>query len=262
MFHKFENRYIINGEIVTTTGIHIGTAMDEFKPSGNKNPFFKNAEGLPIIPGSSLKGLMRGFMQQMMLSEVGKEAFHGAWACNEAQPCVDEKGDEYKKLLEDKEIDAEIKLAKYLFGLDEKGGALCMVCRLFGSQSNGAKLLIRDAKVDEETFQNEYEMRSGVSIDRDLGISKNGQLFEVEIVPQGTRFKFQAVLENANEKEWDCVKKLLFAMKLGMLSVGGMKSRGLGGMEMENISYKKIDAENISNYLTGKNIEEKFLEFE
>jgi CRISPR-associated RAMP protein (TIGR02581 family) len=259
MFDKFENRYIISADIVTTTAIHIGTAENEFIPLGNRNSFFRNAEGLPLIPGSSLKGLMRSFLEQMLPGSREQKAaegiFSGSWSCAKSQRCVAEKPDQeskdFKELWEGNSADAENKLADYLFGED---GKLCTVCRLFGSKYNGAKLSIRDAKVKEETFQRDFEIRSGVAIDRDLGKSVPGQLFEVEVVPEGTSFSFQAILENADETEWNCVKSLLAAMELGMLSIGAMKSRGMGGMELQAISFQEIDQKNLMDYLTGKEI--------
>lgn len=262
MFYKFKNRYLITGEVVATTAIHIGAAQNEFIPNGNKNPFFRNAEDLPIIPGSSLKGMMRSFMEQILTSDCGAEIFCGGNTCSEEEPCVNNKSGEYKKLLESKEADAERKLSHYLYGGEGTDGKLCTVCRLFGSTNNSAKLFVRDAKVIESTFQSDFEIRSGVSIDRDLGKSKNNQLYNLEVVPEGTSFEFYAILENADEREWVSVKKLLQAMKLGMISIGGMKSRGLGGMELQKIKYQKIDALNIGDLLSGKMKETKKIELE
>ena len=56
MFNKFINRYVITGELEAVTALHVGAAQDVFKPNGCKNPFFRNADGKPLIPGSSLKG--------------------------------------------------------------------------------------------------------------------------------------------------------------------------------------------------------------
>lgn len=250
MFHEFTSRYMIEGQLCATTAIHIGAAEDTFKPGGNKNPFFRNAQGLPMIPGSSLKGAMRSMLEQFLLSEMGEEVFGGK-ACSEADPCINDKNKKYKDKVKDK---TEEELSNYLFAEDSEG-RLCMVCRLFGSKASSAKLHIRDAKVEEETFQNEFEVRSGNAIDRELGKSMQGHLYEVEVVPEGTVFSFRAILENAEDEEWNCVKMLLLAMESGFLMIGGMKSRGLGGIELQNIKYQKIDKENIKQFLTGGEIE-------
>ena len=45
MFGRFVSRYIIEGELVLVTALHIGAAEDVLKPGGCKHPFFRNAAG-------------------------------------------------------------------------------------------------------------------------------------------------------------------------------------------------------------------------
>lgn len=260
MFNKFKNRYVIEGKLVAATALHIGAAENSFKPDGCKNPFFRNCQGLPIIPGSTLKGVMRSFLEQYLSSDAGKDFLEGKEICNDMNPCVDEHRDkELRGLLQSKDAQAQVKLAEYLFGEQdkddgtEKTGKLCLICRLFGSRYSGAKLYVRDAKVIEETFDG-YEVRSGVAIDRDTGTSKNNFYFETEVVPEGTTFSFRAVLENADEQEINCVKMLLRAMKYEMVAIGGMKSRGLGEVRLEQIRLQEINTQNIREYLSGQEI--------
>lgn len=263
MFDRFVNRYVITGELEAVTALHVGAAEDVFKPNGCKNPFFRNAEGKPLIPGSSLKGAMRSFLEQYLSSESGKKVIpekihYRREICSEQKPCVNhKKDDEIKKLLKSREPDAQKELSRYLFG--EKGdtknpGKLCIVCRLFGSPYSAAKFSIRDAGV-EDSFDNEFEIRSGVAIDRDFGTGIDGKKFEIEVVPQGTIFSFRAVLENGDDTEWLIIKQLLMAMQLNMIPIGGMKSRGLGEIRLRHVKYQQITQENIADYLSGKKIE-------
>lgn len=265
MFDKFINRYIIEGDLVAVTALHIGAAENVFQPNGCKNPFFRDANNMPLIPGSSLKGAMRSFLEQYFSSGLGKRIFPGKeivyleHICNEENPCANPKQDkELEKILQKrKDNDVEIKLAKYLFGEEGKQGKLCMVCRLFGSQYSAAKFSVRDAGVIDESFDGKFEIRSGVTIDRNLGISADGKKFEVEVVPKETAFSFHAILENGNEIEWEIIQWLLRAMKIGLIQIGGMKSRGLGEIKLENIKYQIINQNNIENYLCGEQIEIK-----
>lgn len=242
MFEEFINRYVIEGNLVAVTALHIGAAESVFQPNGCKNPFFRNAHGLPLIPGSSLKGAMRSFLEQYLSSESGrdgilKETNYRTEICNEKNPCTDIKQDEtLKGLLEQRAADSGEKLSEYLFGTKGgKDGKLCMVCRIFGSPLSCAKFSIRDARVDEDSFSREFEIRSGVAIDRNLGTNVENRTFTTEVVPEGTKFSFQAVLENAEEHEWKVVKQLLRAMELGIIPIGGMKSRGLGEIKLTDI---------------------------
>lgn len=265
MFDKFVSRYVIEGRLVAVTAIHIGAAENVFKPGGCKNPFFRNAEGLPLIPGSSLKGAMRSFLEQYLSSESGKKMIpekihYKRTICNEEEPCVESKKDnkknnELKELLKSKDKDAQRKLSEYLFGVKgEKDGKLCIICRLFGSHYSAAKFSVRDAGVIEETFQGEFEIRSGVAIDRNLSISADGKKFETEVVPEGTAFSFRAVLENGDETEWKIIQQLLRAMEFTLIPIGGKKSRGLGEIRLENVRYQNINENNIAEYLSGKEI--------
>lgn len=257
MFHEFVNRYIIQGKLVAATALHIGAAEDALRPGGCKNPFFRNADGLPLIPGSSLKGAMRSFLGQYLSSESGKKEIpekihYRRDVCNEQEPCVNPKTD---KLKEEGENGGSL-LSEYLFGNGkEKEGKLCIICRLFGSPYSAAKFSVRDARVIDETFQNGFEIRSGVSIDRDFGTNISGKKFDIEVVPQGTSFSFYAVLENGDETEWHMIQQLLRAMEMGLVPVGGMKSRGLGDIRLTEVKYQEINGLNIADYLSGKDID-------
>lgn len=266
MFDKFENRYIIEGNLTAVTALHIGAAEDEFRPNGCRNPFFRNAAGLPLIPGSSLKGAMRSFLEQYLSSEAGRDALlkdvpFRKDICNEQNPCADAKRDsKLKKLLKKKEDNSEETISDYLFGTKDGGsGKLCMVCRLFGSHCSAAKFSIRDARIISGTFEDEFEIRSGVAIDRNLGTSVENKTFTTEVVPEGTEFSFKAVLENGDPCEWHVVEQLLRAMEIGLIQIGGMKSRGLGEIKLTKIRYQKIDETNIAAYLSGKSV--PFIDF-
>ena len=78
-------------------------------------------------------------------------------------------------------------------------------------------------------------------------------------MPEGTEFSFKAVLENGDPCEWHVVEQLLRAMEIGLIQIGGMKSRGLGEIKLTNIRYQKIDETNIAAYLSGESV--PFIDF-
>ncbi|EOS79229.1 sso1426 family CRISPR-associated ramp protein [Dorea sp. 5-2] len=267
MFHKFINRYVITGELEAVTALHVGAAEDVFKPNGCKNPFFRNADGKPLIPGSSLKGAMRSFLEQYLSSDSGSAIIpdnihYRRSVCSADHLCADHLCADHKteadlkKPLRSNKAENEKELSEYLFGVagdDKKRGKLCIVCRLFGSRYSAAKFSIRDAGVDD-SFEDEFEIRSGVAIDRNFGTSVGGNKFETEVVPKGTKFSFRAILENGDDTEWMIIRQLLMAMHLNMIPIGGMKSRGLGEIRLQKVLYQKISQENIADYLSGKEI--------
>lgn len=242
MFSKFENRYIIKGDIETQTAIHIGDSNNSFYQGNNKNYFLKDMDDNPLIPGSSLKGVMRSFTEQILLSNELIEKEFGKSPCTTLKPCIDVKNDEsYKAFIDKKEYEK-----------------LCIICKVFGSSVNASKFMIRDAKVIEETFYNRFEVRSGVAIDRELGKSRRNHFYEIEVVPEGTKFSFYAIAENLDDKEWECIKLILKAMKVGFINIGGGVSKGFGNIVLDNIKIKKIDKNNIFNYL----VDESSIKFE
>ena len=60
---KFNGKYIIDAKIELITGLHIGTAENSLDIGGVDNPVIKDANGIPYIPGSSLKGKLRSLME-------------------------------------------------------------------------------------------------------------------------------------------------------------------------------------------------------
>ena len=260
MFETFQNRLKITGKICAQTALHIGAAEQEFAPGGARNPFLRNALGFPFIPGASLKGVMRSFMEQLFAEREQGAKLAGvdteAWVsvCTISEQCIDksskkknEKSEMFSKLLE--------KYGNTHDGDDEKAYVkfiednTCMVCHLFGSQVNGAKLLVRDAIVYEDSYNGDFELRTGVSIDRELGRAVQGRFYDFEVVPQGTEFQFCMVAENLNDNEWQCLRVLLRAMGMGFLSVGGMTSRGLGSFTLEDVKIQLLDKNNLVNTL-------------
>lgn len=72
---RFEGIYKIEAELLCITGLHIGGSKDKFEIGGLDNPVIKTnfnldlpdgrriTEGMPYIPGSSLKGKIRSLLE-------------------------------------------------------------------------------------------------------------------------------------------------------------------------------------------------------
>lgn len=250
MFEVFQNRLTFQGDIVTGTAIHIGAAEEAFTPSTVKKAFLRDAAGQPFIPGSSLKGVMRSYMERLLSSESAQSLNNANKACVFPKLCLSDK-DELKKLEEDNQGDDKRTQAI----LDR----LCMVCRVFGSPNSAAKLQIRDARVDTATFnaETDFEVRSGVSIDRDLEKASHGLLYDYQVVPRGTRFSFEAVAENVENDEWQFLRALFRSMEMEMLTIGGMTSRGLGSIRLDLKSISLLRPDNLLEVLLNGAEEER-----
>lgn len=249
MFDKFEKRYIITGNIRTTTGIYIGGNTNVFEPHNIDNIFLKDINGQPFIPGSSLKGVLRSYLEKV-LKGIGKEV------CVVPEICSDKfknKEDRERILNDIEEENMDESETNKLELLSQKMySEVCQICHLFGSGVNAAKLLIRDLKVKESSF-NGYEIRSGNAIDRDKNKTIKGALYTMEIVPADTIFDMKIILENPDITDLNNVGFLLKSMEEGDISIGGNVSRGLGGFVLEDCRIQRIDTNNIMNSFINDN---------
>ncbi len=86
MFRELENRAILHYRIVTRSDLHIG-GHTTIEPAEVDNSVIKDTDGYPIIPGSSLKGVLRIEMERLLRSLGLKICDVNAGACNECAVC-------------------------------------------------------------------------------------------------------------------------------------------------------------------------------
>lgn len=239
-FKLFDKRYIFTGYIKTETAIHIGGAEDVFEPNSIDNVVLKNKNNMPYIPGSSLKGVLRSYLERVLKAREENVCMIPD-LCSEKYNKKDDRDKKWKEIQEkykynDKEKQKRLSEAMY--------SEVCCICHLFGSGINAAKLLVRDAKVVEDSFAG-FEYRTGVSIDRDKNKARKGALYQIEVVPGDTSFEFKMVLENPDEKDIRNTAFLIKSMENGNIQIGGMTSRGLGEFILEELKISYIDKNNI-----------------
>ena len=67
LFDKFDNKTIINGVITAVDPLYIGSAGAEtLDPTQVDGSVLKDSNGLPVIPGSSIKGVVRSDFEAIM----------------------------------------------------------------------------------------------------------------------------------------------------------------------------------------------------
>jgi CRISPR/Cas system CSM-associated protein Csm3 (group 7 of RAMP superfamily) len=87
----------------------------------------------------------------------------------------------------------------------------------------------------------EVETRSGVGIDRATGAAAPNVFYGFEVVPRGTRIALRVELElpadpAATEQARRLLGSILRALGEGDISLGGMRSRGLGAVRLDRAS--------------------------
>ncbi|MGN0594292.1 MAG: CRISPR-associated RAMP protein Csx7 [Hominimerdicola sp.] len=243
LFDKFVNEIIITGKIIAIDPMHIGSSeTTSLDPTAEDSPVLKDSRGLPVIPGSSLKGILRSRFETVLNSLgknnvclLDKELMH--------ENCVDSKRDDE---LKNKYKNPQ----EYSQQVYENS---CEACKLFGGTAIAGRIQIKDCYCCQDKVI--YEHRDGVRIDRKTGSA--AAKFDYEIVPKDTTFDFYMKAENLDEKQKKYLNFLVKELESGNLSVGGKNTRGLGRIKLiidekcydENHNLKVKTAEDLKKEL-------------
>lgn len=238
----FENRLRITGELVAQTGVRVGMSAETAMPTVTDLPVIKDAHGKPFIPGSSLRGAVRAYVERIVRtfeSTVG----NGKGASNPVDP---------------NEWAIPPEKRRELAGRDDYEAQVyqlsCRVERVFGSPWLASRVRFTDLALieKEDQYPIEPELRDAVAIDREKESVANK--YDFEALPAGVRFQFELIAENLDEgEELGLVLLGIRALEQGEILIGGFKGRGLGHVKLEGAQYEWIDRANLKKYLiTGQ----------
>ncbi|WP_367343814.1 RAMP superfamily CRISPR-associated protein [Methanomethylovorans sp.] len=215
MFERLDNRVIVNYEVVTRSDLHIG-GHTTTEPADVDNPVIKNADSYPIIPGSSLKGVLRTEMERLLRG-----------------------------------LNLDIKVCDIFISGKGRGGCnVCPVCKLFGGNELASSIRIKDATANSKRTM----LRDGVAIDRKKRKAKDGGKYDIEVVPKGTLFTGTCTIENTKLGIYDHAKLGAFLSLLDFFnecsgSIGHASSRGFGEVKITVTDINLITAQ---DYLDGR----------
>lgn len=217
----FVKNYIINGEIICKTGLHIGGSVETIEIGGSDNPVLRDPiSNLPFIPGSSIKGKLR-----LLLELSDKESS--------------------KSIIENRGRPSESGIAAEFFGVANKEE---------GSNFSN-KIIVRDSYPTEETIKmwNESpEVIDGAELKYENTLNRitsEAKPRNIERVPINSKFKFEIILSIANNEyenisNYESLKPLFKPMKLLEDDyLGGSGTRGFGKIEFDNITIKERNLE-------------------
>jgi CRISPR-associated protein Csm3 len=191
----------VKGTITLKTGLHIGGSKSSLDIGGLDSPVIKTPQGVPYIPGSSLKGKIRSLL-------------------GIKEGSIDVKNDSG--------------LLVKMFGTSEKGKETvsrlifrdAMLDEADFKKSFTDKGAILDTGFTEAKYEN--------TIDRKSGTTKKGGLRQIERVPAGAKFNFEIVVNIFDEDSEDLVEKLKEGIALLENNyLGGSGSRGYGKVKVE-----------------------------
>jgi CRISPR-associated protein Csm3 len=204
---------VVEGIIRCETGLRIGGSKDTLEIGAMDNPIIRHpVNGLPYIPGSSLKGKMRSLL----------EIKAGSYDQTTGKPCACGKCDVCR-----------------LFGCGDPQRASEMTRLLFRDAmiTSESEAQLRD--VQEEKGLNFSEVKSENWIDRRTGKAGKGGLRTQERVPEGTTFKFELsvrIFESDDKEHFK--KKILEGLQLMQQDyLGSSGSRGYGKIKFLDLTF-------------------------
>ncbi|WP_457626792.1 type III-A CRISPR-associated RAMP protein Csm3 [Persephonella sp.] len=239
---NYQGTYIIKAKLKCITGLHIGGSKESFEIGGIDNPVIKTPlslnlpdgreikEGMPYIPGSSLKGKMRSLLE---------------WQYGLVKPKV-ENGKIKSKFIPVKlDNNKELNDVAVVFGVGAK---------LDGEFENvfpqPVRIKVYDAYPSKDTIKKwEEELGAGLyteiktenAIDRITSVANPRQQ---ERVPAGSEFEVEIVYEVFEDEDHKRLKLVFEGMqRLQDNFLGGGGSRGNGRVQFENIKVIYKDRE-------------------
>jgi CRISPR-associated RAMP protein (TIGR02581 family) len=194
--------------------------------------------GLPVLPGSSLKGRLRGTCEALahalgMTACLLDHAASGVACAGDVKLYSRRLRAEYRGVL----ADGAAAVGDRLSWIEAN---TCDVCKLFGSPVRAARLRCADGRLDPVSWAGVVQVRDGVVLDRDSHTAVDGLKYDYEVVPAGTAFAVRFDLEDPTDPQLALLGAALFEWHAGS-SLGGFTSRGLGRFRLENVTVAGVD---------------------
>lgn len=211
MHEALKSRYVLECSLTTLSPLHIGS--EKTLGFGVDNPIVKVRKGdkeIPVVPGSSIKGVLRAHFYRLANSGVLKKL-----GFKVLERDLSEFEREFAKLSEEEKI--------------KKISELGVLEKFFGISGLASPLRITDAEPEKGSWS--IGTRTHVKIDPKKDRAEKGKLFSVEFV-EGV-FQFKIVFDEL-KSDYDDVNRFFHEifyrqLKNGLeIHLGGMKSRGYG----------------------------------
>jgi CRISPR/Cas system CSM-associated protein Csm3 (group 7 of RAMP superfamily) len=205
-----EREPIVDLEFEVVDAIHVGSPLG---PQGNKRPVWKDAQGTPIIPGTSIKGVLRSRCEYILRS-LGVDACEDG-SCGRCAPCE-----------------------LFGFSLNQPDAE--------GRVGRRGRVAIADGVFRAP----ELQWRNHVAIDRVTGGARDQALFTDEVVVTG---RVTIRVEPLNDEVPNWARGLVLAALAdiddGFVGVGGGTTRGQGSLRSRSGRIAELHAGEISEAL-------------
>lgn len=226
---QLAGKLIIEGKIEALTGLSIGGSKTDVEIGGIDNNVIKDAEGVPYIPGSSIKGKMRSLLEKRYKKEdICSCAKRTCPICN-------------------------------IFGTSASSK--------IDIESLPTRLYVRDAKLNEE-IRRQMEKKEGPFSELELTytegkwentihrLTSRANPRQTERVPAGSIFDLHMIFNLLDPMDVDFFKQMIAAMRLLEDDyLGGNGSRGYGRIRFSELT---IVLKTVKDYEEGNEGKEIF----
>lgn len=215
-FSTFHNKYIIEGELVILTALHIGSGKEEAEHDA---PFINN-NGDFLIPGSSFRGYLSTKLERLLNIENNFNF-------------IEKKTKERLNLGDVKLIFGYTNLSKddkNIKNMSEireriKSKLRVDISDIKEIDSMAGRIHIADMPIISEV---ESIKRDGIRINRDTGATEKGAKFDYDVIPAGAKFKLYIELNNIADYQLELIGLALKDIVEDGDLFGGKLSRGIG----------------------------------
>lgn len=252
LFKDYENKgkIIVDLKFVTKEPLHIGASEKSVKVNESDLICIKRNNGDPFIPGSSLRGLLRSYVNRISHIFQDREIVNklnigdiriehrdrNRSAITHSDTVCDLQG-----IFKNKN---KLKPGQNMEDFAIENEKICDICLLFGSNGYGSPLKVTDFDIEGPKM---FVERKHIAIDPESDTTKARSLFAVQAVAEGTVFKGKLILDKKGHARQDRIMKLLelilIFLKNQELNIGGLKSRGYGRTEVTEIKVREYSME-------------------
>ncbi|RLG83653.1 MAG: CRISPR-associated RAMP protein [Thermoprotei archaeon] len=233
--HHMRHREVyIKFNIISKEPLRIGSGREVKLTSPVDLPVLKViVDGVekPYIPGSSIKGIFRSFMDVFIRSYNG-------YTCPGSGNNVCYSLGGIKSTVENL-----VKQANYLELVNVLWRNLCLSCKVYGSGSYRSKVIFYDFMPIGEA---KLGVKPGIAIDRKTGATARGAFYQVEFVQPGAVFSGGLRAYDVPNYVLGIIGLTLMEINEGRIKIGGFKTRGFGRVEIRDLEIEVIFHTNIS----------------
>mgnify|MGYP001174005875 CR=1 FL=1 len=194
----------------------------------------------PVLPGSSLRGVLRSQAERIARTLATFAAWDGAQdaesrktmfliRCPACNPLTTKSDDPVASC--NSFIKTLPKAERDKFEREGDEERLCLACRLFGSTWNGSRLRVEDASFVGEKV--ETKVLDFLAIDRFTGGGRDAAKFDAAVLWK-PKFRVRLFLENPQPWELGWLALVLRDLHDGLITVGFGAAKGFGQCQIED----------------------------